>query len=275
MKKYKHIMWAAAILSVLMLEAACGNGPVRQNSGNGGQFRVRNIRDSVLLDPERKGGGPRMNFDINVLEVPGSRETADFFSLLLYEGRKTREYRESIIGMYRSAYREMDLAVEGAGESSGGPATVMDWEYGEYLDLETFAGRWLVLCRVQDSFTGGAHGISQKTYYVVDRKDLRALKWDEFFADPQSPELYGLILEALRERGGLEKNAPLSSGIYFEDEPAMSSDFFLNRDGLGFHWNPYEIGPYSEGHIEALIPWGKLEPLLSEYGREILKAVNS
>jgi hypothetical protein len=270
MIKNNYIFFASAALSVLILGAACGNGPARQNDGAGGQFHVRSIRDSVLLDPGRKNGGPRLNLDINVLEVSGSRDMADFFSLLLYNSQKTSQYRESLIEMYRSAYRGMDAGEE----DSGGPSPAPDWEYGETIDLETFSGRWMVLCRVQESFTGGAHGMSQKSYYVVDRKNLRVLKWDELFHDPKSPEFYGLILEALRTYSGLEKDAPLSSGIYFENEPGMSADFFLRREGLGFHWNPYEIGPYSEGHIETLIPWEKLEPFLSEYGREIAAALN-
>jgi hypothetical protein len=267
MTKNKYVVFTAAVLSTLMLEAACGNGPPRQNGGPGGQFHVRNIRGSAILDPEQKDG-PRLNLDISILEARGPRDAADFFNLLLYNGQRASQYRESLAGMYRSAYGE----IKGERENPGGFSP--DWEYQESIDLEHFSGRWLVLRRTQESFTGGAHGISQKMYYVVDQRDLRVLGRDEFFIDPGSPEFHRLILEALREWNSLEKNAPLSSGIYFEDDPGVSFDFFLNREGMGFHWNPYEIAPYSAGHIEVIIPWEKLEGLLSEYGREAA-ALNS
>ena len=34
--------------------------------------------------------------------------------------------------------------------------------------------------------------------------------------------------------------------------------FFLTPEGLGFFWNPYEIGPYVMGVIEVVIPYEKL-----------------
>jgi hypothetical protein len=105
---------------------------------------------------------------------------------------------------------------------------------------------------------------------VVDLQKQKALNWRDLFTDPESPDLYRSVLDGLREYAGLEKNAPLSSGIYFEDEPEISGNFFLTSDGLGFHWNPYEIGPYSEGSVKIVIPWEKINRLLNAEGRTIL-----
>jgi hypothetical protein len=146
----------------------------------------------------------------------------------------------------------------------------MDWEYTESMEVRTFSDIGAVIGRTKAYYTGGAHGMEQKTYYVVDLQNEKALDWRDLFTDPESPELYSLVLENLRQFAGLEKNAPLSSGFYFDDEPEISDNFFLTVDGIGFRWNPYEISPYSEGSIEIIISWEKIRPLLNDEGLALL-----
>jgi hypothetical protein len=258
-------LFMTAVLSVLVLEAACTGGPSGRSEATGRLFKLRNIQSSVFLDPEQPDGSPRLNLELSLLEAPESDGLKNFFAQLLYEGLDIAGYETALLENQRDTYRETSAS---GGGTPGEDLQPLAWEYTEQMDIESLSGRWLVIGRLIDTFTGGAHGMSQKTYYVVDREGPRALSWEELFTDPQSPELRRLILAGLRERSGLDEKASLSSGAYFEDEPAMTANFFLSRKGIGFHWNPYEIAPYSEGHIEVIIPWEKLEDLLSGYGRE-------
>jgi hypothetical protein len=272
-KKMKNniSLFMAAAFSVLVLEAACTGGPAARDGATDKLFKLRNIRSSAPLNPEQPAGSPRLKLELSLLEVSGPDNMKDFFAALLYDGLDIAEYGQALLAEHRETYREISDSGEG---TPGEDFPPLDWEYTEQMAIESLSGRWLVIGRWIDAFTGGAHGMSYKTFSVVDRKDLRVLSWEELFTDPQGPELRPLILAGLREYTGLNEKAPLSSGIYFEDEPAMTANFFLSREGLGFHWNPYEIAPYSEGHIEVIIPWEKLEPLLSEYGRETAAALN-
>lgn len=251
-----------AVLSVLMLETACSGGPSTRDEATGKLFKLRNIQSSVLLNPEQPASSPRFTLKLDLLEASGSDEVKNFFAALLYDGLNIAEYEQALL----AEYRKLSASGEVTPSEDLHP---LDWEYAEQMDLQTLSGRWLVIGRQVDAFTGGAHGMSQKTFYVVDRKELRTLSWEELFTDPKSPELRRLILAGLRKRSGLDEKAALSSGIYLEDEPAMTDNFFLTPEGLAFHWNPYEIAPYSEGHIEVIIPWEKLKDLLSGPGREI------
>jgi hypothetical protein len=246
--------------------SACTSGPPAADQKEQSEFKLRRIAVSVLLFPELINGSPRMNFNLRILGVSGPEDLKNFFETLLYDGQTIDEYKRALIADYRAAYRSMRQGLSDIGINS----PRMDWEYIEYMDIRTFSDCGMVIGRKIEYFTGGAHGMSEKIYYVVDIKEQKLLHWQELFVNPESPELYRVILDGLRKYAGMEKDAPLSSGIYFEDEPEISGNFFPAAEGLGLRWNPYEIGPYSEGSIEIIIPWEKIRHLLSKEGRLIL-----
>jgi hypothetical protein len=274
MKKNKWmVLSTAALLSalVLALEAACAGGAPAEGGARGKLFTLRNIAASAHLDPEQAGDGPRLNMELSLLEASGPENTANFFNPLLYGGPDIDTYQAALVEEYRERYRVMSANWEGP----YAPRPDQDWEYVEKMAMTALSSRWLVIGRERESYTGGAHGMIEKIYYVVDLAEPKLLTLEDLFTDPGDPGLYRLVQNALREYAGLEQNASLSSGPYFEDDPYITSDFFLNREGLGFHWNPYEIAPYSERHIEVVIPWEKLAGLLNAYGRELAEALNT
>jgi hypothetical protein len=42
-----------------------------------------------------------------------------------------------------------------------------------------------------------------------------------------------------------------------------------------FHWDPYEISPFSAGHIEAALTWKQAGEYLSGKGRTIAEALTA
>jgi hypothetical protein len=269
MKNMKRLGFLITGFFIFLLAAACTSEPPPAEEKDYAEFQLRKIAVSVLLFPEQINGSPRMNFNLNILDASGPEGMEEFFRNLLYDGQTVDKYKETLIECYRTAYHNMREVVENRPET---PPEHMDWEYSESMDIRTFSDLGMVIGRDKESYTGGAHGMTQKVYYVIDLEEQRALDWREFFTDPESPELYAIVLDGLREYAGLEKNAPLSSGIYFDNEPEMSDNFFPTFDGLGLRWNPYEIGPYSAGAIEIVISWNKIRNLLSDKGLAVLDA---
>ncbi|MDR2258855.1 MAG: DUF3298 and DUF4163 domain-containing protein [Treponema sp.] len=267
MKNFKRFVFLVTVFSVFSLTAACTGGPPPGEEKDKTEFQTKKITVSVLLFPEQISGSPRMNFSLSALNVSGSGEAENFFNVLLYDGQTIDEYKENLIASYRTAYQNMRKLAE---ERSDMQDQIRDWKYTESMEVRTFSDLGVVISRTKDSYTGGAHGMVQKTYYVADLRKQKALAWNDLFTDPESPELYRLVTDGLRQYAGLKKDAPLSSGIYFMDEPGISDNFFPTIDGLWFHWNPYEIGPYSEGAIEIVIPWDKIRYLLNDEGLVIL-----
>jgi hypothetical protein len=265
MIKNKYTLCLTAGLIFFVLTASCKSGPPAAKKDKA-EFELKKTSMSLLLYPEQISGSPRMNFNLALLDVSGPGETANFFTALLYEGQKPDEYRDILIQGYRDTYMAMREFAEDGAETNAA-----DWYYTEEMNTRALSDRGIIIGRELEYYTGGAHGASQKIYYVVDLKKMKPLYWEEFFADPESLELYGSVLEGLRIHAGLEKDARLTSGFFFEEEPEMTPNFFLTPDGMGFRWNPYEIAPYSAGPVEIVIPWGKIRNLLSSEGLELLK----
>jgi hypothetical protein len=112
-----------------------------------------------------------------------------------------------------------------------------------------------VISRTTESFLGGAHGALEKQYLVIDPVSAKALTLEDFLGEDELAGLQSRVTAALAASAGLKPGTPLSEGGFFTDEPEFTGNFFVTKKGLGFHWDQYEIAPYSQGPIEVILPW--------------------
>jgi hypothetical protein len=118
------------------------------------------------------------------------------------------------------------------------------------VDYEKYA----VIKRVLDYYSGGAHGMTETAYYVFDRDAARFVTLADVADEARLSGLREAVAGALRERFELGTEEPLTAAGFFEDTFALTENFFLSEEGIGFHWNPYELAPYSFGAIEVVVP---------------------
>jgi hypothetical protein len=151
------------------------------------------------------------------------------------------------------------------------PENALNWVYTETVTGHPrgFApgfGEFLVVSRSRDYYLGGAHGMTEKRYLVIDPARTEALTLDRIIP-PQRREALGERIEAaLRRRsveGGIvpettDPAGPLTRWGYFEDTLEIPDNFFLTPEGIGFHWDPYEIAPYYRGPLEIIIPYEEI-----------------
>lgn len=98
---------------------------------------------------------------------------------------------------------------------------------------------------------GSAHGSYWSDYYVFDRHTGRRLTIGDFVWN--SPE----EIKALVKKSIIAA-APYSHGA--QSEKALEQDrFFLTKEGLGIHYDVYEIGSYAEGDFDLVIPFDEFE----------------
>jgi hypothetical protein len=254
--KNKLLKYLIALSLSLVVLGSCKTGPSPKNEA---EYQTRTLNISAILFPDRLEKSPTMHFTLNILDIKNP-DKAEFFNSLLYNGDNPDAYKENLIEEYRQMY---------LGESSAEGLSA-NWEYQEDLDIRMSGEQGMVITRNKYAFTGGAHGAPSRQYHVIDLGELKALSLNDLFRTPESAELLTLIKEELRRYAKLEADQPLSEGIFFEDEPTPSYDFFISQEGISFHWNPYELAPYSEGHIEITLPWKTVRPLLLHEGMEVL-----
>jgi hypothetical protein len=118
------------------------------------------------------------------------------------------------------------------------------------VDYENYA----VIKRVLDYYSGGAHGMTETFFSVFDRKAARFVTLAEVAGEARLSELREAVADVLRKRFELREDEPFTAAGFLKDEFALTGNFFLSEEGIGFHWNPYELAPYSFGAIEVVVP---------------------
>ena len=239
---------------------------------------------SILLTPENPGNSPEMELSMSLYQVKYPAKLADFVYQTLYSSPDLDSYKDRIIKEQRDYYRRSLSYLKDVDSEN---LRIFDSEGVEITDLETpnwhyiekiapisprYSG--IVIQRTKEVYTGGAHGLFTKRYFVLDLDAQKQVKIDDLIDDYQGDKVRELIYDELRKYSKLDKGKPLSSGIYLTDEPELSFNFYVNEEGLGLYWDPYEIAPYSEGSIEIMLPWKKIRPLMLSSGMELLAKFN-
>lgn len=134
---------------------------------------------------------------------------------------------------------------------------VLQEDLGEWLAISTenyvasieyVDENYLCLSMNGDNFVaGGAHVSYWSDYYVFDRHTGQRLSLEDFVNDSTEE-----IKEIVKAR--ILAVAPYSKGE--QSENALESNrFFLTAEGLGIHYDVYEIGDYASGSCDIIIPF--------------------
>lgn len=119
-------------------------------------------------------------------------------------------------------------------------------------------------------FRGGAHGMYGNRFVSFDLKNNTPVSYEGLFKQGVEDEVRELIYETLASDDDFMTSHHLTSlsqlKTYFSDyldgEPISISEPGLLPEGVIFSYQPYEIAPYSDGNLFAVIPYRKLSDLL-------------
>lgn len=116
------------------------------------------------------------------------------------------------------------------------------------------------------SYSGGPHPslTTDSVNYDLETGDVMFLD-DILTPECTSDTLYQLILKSLAEQ---------KSELYYDYADALADrftgdlnnipDWYFSRNGLCFHFSPYDIAPYSSGTIIATLPYDALKGVLKD-----------
>lgn len=138
---------------------------------------------------------------------------------------------------------------------------MFNWEYRLSGEFSTACPerRLRTYSSFYSEYTGGAHGLSGNSYTVFDMTSGEVVRQEDLFREgfEEDGRIAGLLLErvlqALREQD-------------FEDalmgNPYPNGNFSVDREGVTWHYNPYEVAVYAAGQVEARLSWKELAPYL-------------
>jgi len=137
--------------------------------------------------------------------------------------------------------------------------------------VSVFSSVWSIAAE-RYVFDGGAHGNTSLLVTMIDIKSGRILGADDIFIAGWEEKVGPLLAaEASRLLAGTGKYKGPAQGFslreygFFEDRIEPSSNIFLCESGVGFHYDRYQLAPYSEGDFTFVLPWKALEGLLKSW----------
>jgi hypothetical protein len=261
MKRYSVL----CVFALTALVCAC----VSTSGSKKSPYTQRHYIFTILLDPEKPGDSPRLDIALSLLHMKYPAEQADYLNEVLYSTTSFEAYKDRIVQEQRTKYRSSlaEITEPSVGKNTAG----YNWRYAETVGIKSSGRQGVVIERVFDIYSGGPHGLTTKRYYVIDMDEQKPLRIEDFFVNFQEEKrLRDIVYFELRKYSGLESGQKLSEGIFFADEPELTFNFFITNEGLGLHWDPYQIAPYSQGNIQIIVPWQVIRPLMQIEGIQLL-----
>lgn len=154
----------------------------------------------------------------------------------------------------------------------------------KYAVRSDVADRYVSVLRDDYMNTGGAHPNTDVDTILWDKAQNKRISIRPFFTETadNGPTLTAMLkaiiasLTAEKQKRGAGETA--TSEWFKELEPKLlkigavtlaPSTVAGKSSGLTFHYPPYAVGPYAEGHYVAFVPWETLKPYLSPEGLKI------
>jgi len=113
-----------------------------------------------------------------------------------------------------------------------------------------------------EGYTGGAHGFRTLTYTNYNPLTGEKLNLEDLISNID--ELRLIARKIFIEENDLDPKKSLNTqGFWFLDDIfSLNNNFIISDKGISFHYNQYEIAPYSQGSIDINIPMSELSKLL-------------
>ncbi|MDR2404483.1 MAG: RsiV family protein [Spirochaetaceae bacterium] len=268
--RYEYYYLLSAVLlffsgfNILACKGSPSSLALQAKDASSGQiipFQLHTKETSIPLLPSRGATSPQMRFSLVLLELPRQREIEELVEKTFYDGEDPQSYGNRLINQHKANYLEMVHAITEHSDTYES----LNWEYNEVMDISFPLPGMAVVSRSREYYLGGAHGMQEKKYVVINTERNKQVKLDDLMKKGYQTVLLQQIEAELRTLTGIKKTAPLREGGFFEDTVTIPENFFIVPGGLGFHWDPYEIAPYSMGPVEITIPFEKLQDVLRIY----------
>lgn len=125
-----------------------------------------------------------------------------------------------------------------------------------------------------ESYTGGAHGVHYIYYnnYSVDQN--RELLLNDIVADEFQVSLTKVAEDIFRKQEGISDSHSLTDDYFFKEGIfSLPHNFLLQKDGILFLYNIYEIKAYVFGNTQLFIPYTSISDMLTTAGKEIMAEI--
>lgn len=122
------------------------------------------------------------------------------------------------------------------------------------------------------SDTGGAHPNTQKKYFNINSATGEMITAGQVFSPKHEKEICDLILKQLIYEMNQRMNTDTITsvaglnefGILLDSSLYIPENFLLEKEGVMFYYNRYEIAPYSAGDFSLTVPYEQINAYLKK-----------
>jgi hypothetical protein len=137
------------------------------------------------------------------------------------------------------------------------------WFDSTYAQVEKLVPGALTVSIFNFSYMGGAHPNSNRVYAVLDPVTAEEVPLDSVLVPGSRARLVAEAERAFRQARGMAPDSSFATaGFWFKEGFALTPNWGFTREGVLFHYNSYEVAPYSMGPTDALVPWPALEGIV-------------
>jgi hypothetical protein len=115
----------------------------------------------------------------------------------------------------------------------------------------------LVIQHINESYVGGAHPNAEVLYLLFDASTGRELVLADLLKAGSEAALTERIKAGIRRAQNVGEQADLNQ-LGFWEKDIRPQNLFVEKTGIGFHYNAYQIAPYSMGPTTITIPWNDI-----------------
>lgn len=131
-----------------------------------------------------------------------------------------------------------------------------NWQQKKSMAIIFSNDNYITFLITEYLYTGGAHGYTSHHYYTFDKTLKHTLHYTDLFKNGSCTALISMQQAVYKKERG---EAP---DEFFADGFKCKENFYITADGIVFHYDPYEIGPYSDGVFDIVLPLSDVESLL-------------
>ena len=175
-------------------------------------------------------------------------------------GETDREIRfKKIADAYFSDYKK-DIADQQKSGPDRGFSAWMNYTNNSQQSIVYNNNGFVVIDFLADAYTGGAHGNYSSSMYCLDVQNKKQMILSDV-VKIDSNMIQSLLEKNLRKQYNIKPQDKISS-VLFDDFLKPNKNFYFNKNGLAFMYNPYEVASYAQGQIVVFIPFAELKPYL-------------
>ncbi len=144
------------------------------------------------------------------------------------------------------------------------PSHSMQWIKSEEVGIVMNQHELLCIETSDYVFSGGAHGMLNRLFFVFDSQNGKQLKMEDVFLPDSDSALTVLLTNAIRTRYEIDKQTSLKTFGLFVEVVKPNTNFWLSATGIGFYYNSYELAPYSFGQSNLFLPFSALKGIIND-----------